>query len=224
MKNSDGFPQYDYLYYGVKAESSIGGTSKVRSPKARTFMTRVNRSTQSKTDGWLPPNKVGYLIDNMLQPKNKHEMCVMLEYFNMHRNSVPDVGKGTFISKTGGTIVPNNGYYRNSDCCTLDTNVCGIISFFGKEYLKSICVCKLRALLRTLVDNTSEELIIGTKKNQTLSEDHLDLLGRYFAIRVFILQDYKGKLSILDLGDPHSSEVKFITSNGSHFEEVVYDD
>lgn len=187
-----------------------------------------------KSEGWLPEGREGLDVSNLFGPKNKVQMVALLEYINLHNGSIENMTFSQFLKKTHGQVIPNTGVIRTipsdqssrdgHECRNAsDYNACGLISFFGEDVLREGCVCQFRDLLHSLVGrNRDPQLTHGLNRGETLSEDHLDMLGKYYNKRVMIVQSVRSQLFVLDLGNTFSPDVKFIHSNGVHFEEFVY--
>lgn len=186
---------------------------------------KIWKPNSSSSLGWLPEGREGVDLRNALSKKTKGQMITLLEYVNLNSNVIPNTSFKTLITKTGGRVIHNSGIWK----CTCsnqvgqDLNSCGIIAFFGKN--ARICSCSIRSLLRSIISTNPQKLeylSLGLNTNETLSEDHLDLLGKYFNVRIFVIQSVLDNLFVLDLGSVNSQNVKFIHSDGSHFEEFVY--
>lgn len=212
MLDENGFPIYNYNTNNYFDSAQHSNDFKY-----------LNRKVVSHNDGWLPLNKIGFSIDsNFRHIDSEAKLVTNLEYF-LKGLVIPNETLYSFLHKTHGEIVHNNGCNFNDKCCGIDMNVCGIIAFFGRDILNKTCTCTIRKLINKIVGKGNiDYLIEGTRKNETLVEDHFDYLGKYFGVKVFIIREESGTLSVLRMGDIHSPIVKFIYANGVHFEEIKF--
>ena len=229
IKDSNGFPIYDFTMYGIKHACVVDYINTERENKNIQYSVKRDAI---KLDDWLPSGRVGFIVDDLYARKSMDEIVVMLEYYNVSREDVPSITLKEFVNKTGGTIIHNSGYLFNGPCkhgcgVRMDTNVCGLISYFGHETAKNVCSCRLRQALKDAMTIDDKRRLgiewhIGTRSGETLSEDQLDILAKFQDIRLFIIQTVKNQLNVLDLGSRHSKHVKIICSDGMHFEEIFY--
>lgn len=220
MKDVNGFPIYNFKYERFATKIfNFNDTRKVLS---------VNVST-SMGDEWFLDSSVGLDVDDQtFDHLNLKEFSLLLDYYINGDMYLPTNNIKNWINKMGGKIIHNKSYIVNNKCCkNIDTNACGLLSFFGEDL--ETCSCKLRSFLRRIITENDKKILgpnwtFGTSFGQTISEDQLGIMAKYLGIKLYIIQLQYDKYRPLRMGALKSNMVRIIFSDGSHFESIFFND